>query len=101
MQCWTRTVASSLGLLCSFGSRGCFDGAQVREIARGQDGARGVRGFEEVLPEGFVGRTEGLGRVIGWAPQAQVLGHWAVGGFVSSLWMELGARERVGRNHFS
>ncbi|CAA0812998.1 UDP-glycosyltransferase 71B7 [Striga hermonthica] len=39
--------------------------------------------FGEVLPEGFVGRTEGFGRVIGWAPQAEVLGHRAVDGFVS------------------
>ncbi|KAJ0860383.1 putative flavonol 3-O-glucosyltransferase [Helianthus annuus] len=36
-----------------------------------------------VLPEGFLERTHGIGKVIGWAPQAEVLGHDAVGGFVS------------------
>ncbi|KAI9110728.1 hypothetical protein K1719_018166 [Acacia pycnantha] len=37
----------------------------------------------EVLPEGFLERTARIGRVIGWAPQAQILAHKAVGGFVS------------------
>ncbi|KAM0069461.1 putative flavonol 3-O-glucosyltransferase [Helianthus debilis subsp. tardiflorus] len=36
-----------------------------------------------VLPEGFLERTRGIGKVIGWSPQAAVLGHEAVGGFVS------------------
>ncbi|KAK4397859.1 UDP-glycosyltransferase 1 [Sesamum angolense] len=39
--------------------------------------------FNEVLPEGFLERTEGVGKVIGWAPQVAVLSHPAVGGFVS------------------
>ncbi|KAF2293820.1 hypothetical protein GH714_005018 [Hevea brasiliensis] len=38
---------------------------------------------QEVLPEGFLDRTTGIGKVIGWAPQVAVLGHPAVGGFVS------------------
>ncbi|XP_020547375.1 UDP-glycosyltransferase 71E1-like, partial [Sesamum indicum] len=38
---------------------------------------------EEVLPEGFLGRTTGMGKVIGWAPQMAVLSHPTVGGFVS------------------
>lgn len=36
-----------------------------------------------VLPEGFLQRTASIGKVIGWAPQAAVLAHCAVGGFVS------------------
>jgi UDP:flavonoid glycosyltransferase YjiC (YdhE family) len=36
-----------------------------------------------VLPEGFLDRTEGIGRIIGWAPQTQILAHQATGGFVS------------------
>ncbi|KAJ0860387.1 putative flavonol 3-O-glucosyltransferase [Helianthus annuus] len=36
-----------------------------------------------VLPEGFLDRTRGIGKVIGWAPQVAVLAHDAVGGFVS------------------
>ncbi|KAG6405502.1 hypothetical protein SASPL_133092 [Salvia splendens] len=33
--------------------------------------------------EGFLEMTNGIGRVMGWAPQAAVLAHPAVGGFVS------------------
>lgn len=36
-----------------------------------------------MLPEGFIERTNGVGKVIGWAPQVAVLAHPAVGGFVS------------------
>jgi hypothetical protein len=36
-----------------------------------------------VLPEGFLDRTRGVGRVIGWAPQTKILAHPATGGFVS------------------
>lgn len=35
------------------------------------------------LPAGFLERTRGLGLVVGWAPQPQVLGHAAVGAFVT------------------
>ncbi|GER56353.1 UDP-sugar:glycosyltransferase [Striga asiatica] len=87
----------SVVFLC-FGTMGSFGQAQVAEIAAGleRSGARflwslrkpGPGGpteygdFKEVLPEGFIGRTEGVGRVIGWAPQPEVLAHRAVGGFV-------------------
>ncbi|KAJ0860431.1 putative flavonol 3-O-glucosyltransferase [Helianthus annuus] len=93
---------SSVVFLC-FGSMGSFDEAQVKEIARGleQSGHRflwslrrppsdqtsRVPGEYEdpsvVLPEGFMERTRGIGKVIGWAPQVAVLAHHAVGGFVS------------------
>nr|AFK35171.1 unknown [Medicago truncatula] len=36
-----------------------------------------------ILPEGFLDRTAEIGRVIGWAPQTQILAHPATGGFVS------------------
>lgn len=36
-----------------------------------------------ILPDGFLERTNGFGKVIGWAPQVALLGHEAVGGFVS------------------
>ncbi|KAL0362167.1 UNVERIFIED_CONTAM: UDP-glycosyltransferase 71E1 [Sesamum calycinum] len=39
--------------------------------------------LEEVLPEGFLERNAGIGKVIGWAPQIDILSHRAVGGFVS------------------
>ncbi|KAI3829070.1 hypothetical protein L1987_03184 [Smallanthus sonchifolius] len=93
---------SSVVFLC-FGSMGSFDEAQVKEIACGleQSGHRFVwslrrppsdqtsrapSDYEDpsvVLPEGFMERTRGIGKVIGWAPQVAVLSHNAVGGFVS------------------
>ncbi|KAF5772612.1 putative flavonol 3-O-glucosyltransferase [Helianthus annuus] len=36
-----------------------------------------------VLPDGFLERTLGIGKVIGWAPQVSLLAHEAVGGFMS------------------
>ena len=95
---------SSVVFLC-FGSRGSFDEDQIREIAFAieNSGARFVwclrkpppkgtkiapsdyplSDLDSVLPEGFLDRTRELGRVIGWAPQAQILAHPATGGFVS------------------
>ncbi|KAI3756721.1 hypothetical protein L1987_56543 [Smallanthus sonchifolius] len=93
---------SSVVFLC-FGSMGSFEAVQVKEIAHAleQSGHRFMwslcrppsdettkvtRDYEdpkEVLPEGFLERTEGIGKVIGWAPQVAVLAHHAVGGFVS------------------
>lgn len=67
---------------------------------------------EEVLPEGFLDRTAGKGKVIGLAPQAQVLAHPAIGGFVShcgwnsileSLWfgVPLAAWPMYAEQHFN
>jgi len=94
----------SVVFLC-FGSRGSFDEDQVKEIALAVEnsGARFVWSLRKpppkgamiapsdyplsdlgsVLPEGFLDRTVEIGRVIGWAPQAQILAHPATGGFVS------------------
>ncbi|KAL2245888.1 UDP-glycosyltransferase 71E1-like [Sesamum indicum] len=94
---------SSVVFLC-FGSRGCFDDKnQVKEIAVALENS-GHRflwslrkpanehkfrtpgeydNLEEVLPEGFLERNAGIGKVIGWAPQIAILSHRAVGGFVS------------------
>ncbi|XP_047323039.1 UDP-glycosyltransferase 71A15-like [Impatiens glandulifera] len=97
---------SSVIFLC-FGSMGSFEDAQVKQmaIAIERSGHRflwSVRRpptssggkpwltseyneleLEEVMPEGFFTRTAEIGKVIGWAPQVDVLGHKAVGGFVT------------------
>ncbi|MFS8004190.1 putative flavonol 3-O-glucosyltransferase [Helianthus anomalus] len=96
--------ASSVILLC-FGSTRGFDEAQVKEITHGleQSGHQFVwsprqlppleqsfqvlpNDFDDprgVLPDGFLERTSGIGKVIGWAPQVSLLAHEAVSGFVS------------------
>nr|7BV3_A Chain A, Glycosyltransferase [Siraitia grosvenorii]7BV3_B Chain B, Glycosyltransferase [Siraitia grosvenorii] len=93
---------SSVVFLC-FGSKGSLNPDQAREIAHAleRSGHRFVwslrqpspkgkfekpieyDNIEDVLPEGFLDRTAEMGRVIGWAPQVEILGHPATGGFVS------------------
>ncbi|KAK1393407.1 Glycosyltransferase [Heracleum sosnowskyi] len=79
----------SVVFLC-FGSKGSFDIEQVKEIARALELSgqcflwslrrpsqnkekmelpKDYEDYDEVLPEGFLGRTSGIGKVIGWAPQ--------------------------------
>ncbi|KAJ6426144.1 hypothetical protein OIU84_026679 [Salix udensis] len=93
---------SSVVYLC-FGSLGSFGVEQVKEIACGleQSGHRFLWSLrqpqpkgqmepssdytnpQDVLPEGFLDRTANTGKIIGWAPQIDILGHPSVGGFVS------------------
>ncbi|KAK6784649.1 hypothetical protein RDI58_018104 [Solanum bulbocastanum] len=93
---------SSVVFLC-FGTMGSFEPEQVKEIAialerSGHQFLWSLRrpppkgkiempsnydNSEEVLPEGFLERTKGIGKVVGWAPQVTVLSHRAVGVFVS------------------
>ncbi|RVX03587.1 UDP-glucose flavonoid 3-O-glucosyltransferase 6 [Vitis vinifera] len=93
---------SSVVFLC-FGSAGAFHMDQIKEIAIGLENS-GHRflwtlrrpppkdkmtlssdyvNFNEVLPKGLLDRTSKIGKIIGWAPQAAVLAHSAVGGFIS------------------
>ncbi|KAK6919799.1 UDP-glucuronosyl/UDP-glucosyltransferase [Dillenia turbinata] len=101
---WLDDQPPSSVVFLSFGSMGSFDEDQIREIARGlelinqrflwslrrpppkdQEGivTADYENIEEILPEGFLDRTAKIGKVIGWAPQVDVLAHKAVGGFVS------------------
>ncbi|XP_058743041.1 anthocyanidin 3-O-glucosyltransferase 6-like [Vicia villosa] len=95
---------SSVVFIC-FGTRGSFDEDQANEIAHAieNSGARFVWSLRKpqpkgvmkmpldysnsdlvkFLPEGFLDRTKETGRIIGWAPQTQILAHPATGGFVS------------------
>ncbi|WCJ28114.1 UDP-Glycosyltransferase superfamily protein [Euphorbia peplus] len=96
--------SSSVVFLC-FGSRVALSEEQVKEIALALEHSKhrflwslrrpppkemGMKGspteyenFEEVLPVGFLNQTVGIGKIIGWAPQTAILGHPAIGGFVS------------------
>uniref|UniRef100_A0A7N0TYK4 Glycosyltransferase n=1 Tax=Kalanchoe fedtschenkoi TaxID=63787 RepID=A0A7N0TYK4_KALFE len=93
----------SVVFLC-FGSMGSFNADQVAEIAAGLENSRvkflwslrkppqpgeskwttsDFKDPNEILPEGFLARTEGRGLICGWAPQAKILAHKSVGGFVT------------------
>ncbi|XP_057786547.1 anthocyanidin 3-O-glucosyltransferase 2-like, partial [Salvia miltiorrhiza] len=96
-------LCGSVVLLC-FGSQGSLSEDQIHEVAVGleRSGRRFLwslrrqppstekarfpgeyESYREVLPEGFLERTSGVGKVVGWIPQLEVLSHPAVGGFVS------------------
>ncbi|KAJ8543402.1 hypothetical protein K7X08_005925 [Anisodus acutangulus] len=86
---------SSVLFLC-FGSAGSFEPPQLIEMAIALERS-GVRflwsirrpvdaeptKFEDILPEGFLERTNNRGMVCGWAPQVDILAHEATGAFVS------------------
>ncbi|GMI98515.1 UDP-glucosyl transferase 71B6 [Hibiscus trionum] len=104
MQWLDQQPRSSVVFLC-FGSMGRFGVDQVKEIAYAleqsghrflwslqrpaeqvNDMKRSVNDYKnvaEVLPEGFLDRTAEIGKVIDWAPQVDILGHPATGGFMS------------------
>ena len=95
---------SSVVFLC-FGSMGSFSGDQVKEMAHALEHSghrflwslrkpsvdkglviKGLTDYEnvaDVLPQGFLDRMAGIGKIIGWAPQVAILAHPAIGGFVS------------------
>nr|BBK15468.1 UDP-glycosyltransferase [Polygala tenuifolia] len=93
---------SSVVFLC-FGSYGSFGSDQTKEIALALEKSgmrflwtlrkpppkgkieypKDMSDFEEFLPDGFLNRTADVGKVIGWAPQIEILCHRAIGGFVS------------------
>ncbi|KAG6398604.1 hypothetical protein SASPL_140071 [Salvia splendens] len=89
-----REVGSTLYI--SFGSENYLPKEQMREIAIGLEVsgvnfiwvARAPAGsevsLEDAVPEGFLERAKPRGLVVqGWAPQAAILAHPAVGGFMS------------------
>jgi len=98
---WLDSQPSQSVVFLSFGSMGRFSRTQLREIATGleeseqrflwvvrsefEDGDSGEpTSLEELLPEGFLERTKGKGMVVrDWAPQAAILSHDSVGGFVT------------------
>ncbi|XP_065876009.1 UDP-glycosyltransferase 71K2-like [Euphorbia lathyris] len=88
---WLDDQAESSVVYLCFGSAGSFGVEQVKEIAQALENSghkflwsmRDIN-LKEMVPEGFMERVEGRGMVSrGWAPQAEVLSHKAIGGFVS------------------
>ncbi|KAL8486235.1 hypothetical protein ACS0TY_023081 [Phlomoides rotata] len=79
-------------LYISFGSENYLCNDQIGGVAKGLEVsgvnfiwvARSPAGSGVPLPEGFLDRVKGRGMVVqGWAPQAAILAHSSVGGFMS------------------
>jgi hypothetical protein len=109
---WLNSKAPASVLFVSFGSEVGPSDEEIRELALGLEAAQKpfiwvlqnhyhdhlpppdhpprhqgsdeAEGGEDLLPEGFEGRIEGLGLIIrGWAPQLLILSHPSTGGFLS------------------
>ncbi|MCD7468819.1 hypothetical protein HAX54_007317 [Datura stramonium] len=82
-------------ILVSFGTTSCLSTEQIKELAIGLERSQqkfiwvvrdaSLREDEQVqLPQGYEERVEGRGIVVReWAPQLDILGHSAMGGFLS------------------
>ncbi|MCO5571235.1 hypothetical protein L7F22_024971 [Adiantum nelumboides] len=92
---WLDLQAESSVVYVAFGSSAKFSVEEIQELAVGLEASGSaflwviredsvkMEELPEVLPEGFLERTNGKGMIIGWAPQVKVLAHKAVGGFLS------------------
>ncbi|KAL7156842.1 hypothetical protein ABFS83_02G036300 [Erythranthe nasuta] len=90
---WLDSKKPNSVVYACFGSIATFTPAQLHETAVGLEGSgqdfiwvvrNGKHDNEEWLPEGFEERVKGRGMIIrGWAPQVAILGHPAVGAFVT------------------
>ncbi|KAK7283591.1 hypothetical protein RIF29_13207 [Crotalaria pallida] len=95
---WLDSQPSQSVVLLCFGSDGRFSKTQLKEIAiglekseqrflwvvRSRSDSENEERLEELLPEGFLERTKEKGMVVrNWAPQAAILSHESVGGFVT------------------
>ncbi|XP_006655051.1 UDP-glycosyltransferase 73C3-like [Oryza brachyantha] len=92
---WLDSMQHGSVLYVSFGSMACTVASQVEEIALGLEASKRpflwviksddrTTEIDELLPEGFEGRTRCRGLIIqGWAPQAMILSHPSIGGFVT------------------
>nr|ARR28805.1 UDP-glucose: anthocyanidin 3-O-glucosyltransferase [Lilium hybrid cultivar] len=86
---WLDTHAPATVVYISFGSIMSLSPPEAVEVAEGLE-ASGIPfiwsmkpAAQAQLPQGFLDRTRGRGMVVSWAPQLQVLGHSAVGAFVT------------------
>ncbi|KAK0583775.1 hypothetical protein LWI29_004674 [Acer saccharum] len=100
---WLGKKEPSSVVYVSFGSNYFLSKEEIDEIARGLElsevdfiwvvrfHAENKTSLDEALPQGFVERTKGKGIMVEeWAPQAKILGHPSIGGFVSHVgWSSL------------
>ncbi|CAI9762680.1 unnamed protein product [Fraxinus pennsylvanica] len=93
---WLSTKDQFSTVYISFGSENYLSKEQMEEIAEGLEltnvnfiwvvrfPAENAIGIEESLPEGFLERVKERGKILqGWAPQAEILAHSSIGGFMS------------------
>ncbi|TJX50887.1 hypothetical protein E8P77_26845 [Soehngenia saccharolytica] len=100
---WLDQQPQSSVVFVSFGSGAFMSRKQIAEVAHGLESSghrflwvvRGEQKFitlnpnqdvnlSELLPDGFLSRTEGRGFVVlNWAPQIPIISHPSVGGFLS------------------
>ncbi|XP_010543755.1 PREDICTED: UDP-glycosyltransferase 76C2 [Tarenaya hassleriana] len=92
---WLDKQLPNSTIYVSLGSIASIDESEFLEIAWGLSNSDqpflwmvrpgSVRGSEwiELLPKGFVESLEGRGKIVRWAPQLEVLGHGATGGFLT------------------
>ncbi|KAL3833090.1 hypothetical protein ACJIZ3_007826 [Penstemon smallii] len=93
---WLDTKGKKSTIFVSFGSEYFLKQEDLEELAHGLELSnlnfvwvlRFPKGenviLENVLPKGFLDRVGERGLVVeGWAPQAKILGHKSIGGFVS------------------
>ncbi|XP_060173818.1 UDP-glucosyltransferase 29-like [Lycium barbarum] len=85
-------------LYAAFGSECVVNKEEIEEIARGLElsnvnfiwvvnfpsGGKISSGIDEILPEGFKERVKERGMIVTkWAPQAKILRHFGIGGFLN------------------
>ncbi|MCO5603824.1 hypothetical protein L7F22_057977 [Adiantum nelumboides] len=92
---WLDLQAESSVIYIAFGSIATLSAEEIQELAMGLEACGSpflwviredlatMEGLSQLLPKGFAERTHGKGMIISWAPQVKVLGHKAVGGFLS------------------
>lgn len=86
---WLNNKKQSSVVFVCFGTEYLFSKEELEEIASGLELSNAnflwvVRSIKEALPQGFLERVKNRGMVVeGWAPQAKILQHPNVGGFVS------------------
>ncbi|KAL3523627.1 hypothetical protein ACH5RR_016461 [Cinchona calisaya] len=92
---WLEEKSECSSVFASFGSEYFLTKEDMEEIALGLELSNmnfiwvvrfpvgGKMSLEEALPEGFLVRVKDRGRIVeGWAPQAKILRHPSIGGFV-------------------